>query len=98
MPVTFDDTVRAPSAWFGRCHHCRSYSPLLTFFKTVNPAFLASLTYTGFRCVGVLNRDRTFRTGFRQAGHCVNGAADSGRRSVNLPPQAAQFPSQSSYS
>ncbi len=40
----------------------------------------------------------TFRTGFRQAGQAVNSGAEIGRRSVKLPPQAAQSPSQSSYS
>jgi hypothetical protein len=39
-----------------------------------------------------------FFTGFRQAGHWVNGAALSGLRNVKRPPQAAQLPSQSSYS
>jgi hypothetical protein len=75
--------------------HCRSYSPLLTRFSTVKPAFLASETETVF---GELKADHAFRTGFLQAGHWVNGAAESGRNKVNLPPHTLQSPSQSSYS
>ena len=78
--------------------YCRSYSPLLTRFNTVNPAFFASLTESGLVIVGVLKAENTFRTGFLQAGQCVSGFALSGRRSVNVPPQAAQEPSHSSYS
>jgi len=48
--------------------------------------------------LGELNEENTFLTGFLQAGHLVNSAADSGRRSVNLPPHTLQSPSHSSYS
>jgi len=48
--------------------------------------------------LGELKVERTLRTGFLQAGHWVKGAAESGRRRVNLPPHTAQLPSQSSYS
>jgi Leucine-rich repeat (LRR) protein len=75
--------------------YCRSYSPLLTRLRTVNPAFLASETES---VLGELKLDHTFRTGFLQAGHLVSAGADSGRRKVNLPPQTLQSPSQSSYS
>jgi hypothetical protein len=75
--------------------YCRSYSPLLTRLRTVNPAFFASEIET---VLGELKVDHTRRTGFLQAGHLVNGGADSGRRKVNFPPHAAHFPSQSSYS
>jgi len=81
--------LRSPYAY------CRSYSPLLTFFSTVNPAFLASEMDSAF---GELKVDQTRRTGFLQAGHLVNGAAERGRCKVNLPPQTAQSPLQSSYS
>jgi hypothetical protein len=47
---------------------------------------------------GELNREKTFRTGFLQAGHLINGAAEMGRFSVNLPPQTLQSPSHSSNS
>ena len=77
--------------------YCRSYSPLLTRFRTVKPAFFASLTDT-LSFVGALNVEMILRTGFRQAGQCVNGAAFSGRRRVNRPPQAVQLPSHNSYS
>jgi len=76
-------------------YYCRSYSPLLTRFSTVKPAFLASEIDT---VLGELNWENTFRTGFLQAGHLVKGGAESGRRKVNLPPQTLQSPSQSSYS
>lgn len=78
--------------------YCRSYSPLLTFFNTVNPAFLASLTESGFSLIGELKLEMIFRTGFLQAGQLVSGAAESGRRKVNLPPQTLQSPSHNSYS
>ncbi len=81
-----------------RSFYCLSYSPLLTFFKTVNPAFLASETESGFNFTGELNVEIILRTGFLQAGQCVSGAAESGRCKVNLPPQTLQSPSQSSYS
>jgi len=68
---------------------------LLTFLSTVNPAFFASEIETVF---GELKVDQSRLTGFLQAGHFVKGAADSGRRNVNFPPQTAQFPSQISYS
>jgi hypothetical protein len=64
----------------------------------VNPAFFASEIDTGLVIEGVLNPEMIFFTGFRQAGHWVNGAALSGLRKVKRPPQAAQLPSQSSYS
>jgi hypothetical protein len=73
----------------------RSYSPLPVRLSTVNPAFFASEIES---VLGELKVDHTRRTGFLQAGHLVKGAADSGRRKVNFPPQATQFPSQSSYS
>jgi hypothetical protein len=38
------------------------------------------------------------RTGFRHTGQWVNGLADNGRRSVNLPPHTLQSPSHNSYS
>lgn len=78
--------------------YCRSYSPLLTRFSTVNPAFFASVTDNGLSFSGELNVERIFRTGFLHAGQWVNGLADSGRRSVNFPPHTAQSPSHSSYS
>ncbi len=83
------------SSFLIRNSHCFSYSPLLTRFKTVNPAFLASEIESAF---GELNVDHTFRTGFLHAGHWVRGAAETGRRRVNFPPQTLQSPSQSSYS
>ena len=75
--------------------YCRSYSPLLTRLRTVNPAFFASEIES---VRGELKVDHTRRTGFLHAGHLVNGAAESGRRRVNFPPHAAQVPSHSSYS
>jgi hypothetical protein len=81
--------------FFTGSRYCRSYSPLLTRFRTVNPAFLASEIESA---LGELKVDHTRRTGFLHAGHLVNGAAERGRRKANFPPQAAQFPSQSSYS
>lgn len=80
-----------------RCH-CRSYSPLLTRLRTVKPAFLASVTDSGFSLMGELKVERTLRTGFLQAGQFVSGLAESGRRRVNFPPHTAQPPSVSSYS
>ncbi len=47
---------------------------------------------------GVVNPEINLRIGFRHAGHAVNGGAVIGRRRVKRPPQAAQLPSQSSYS
>ena len=78
--------------------YCRSYSPLLTRFNTVNPAFLASDTESGLSLTGELNVERTLRTGFLQAGQRVKGAAETGRRKVNFPPHTAQLPSHNSYS
>ena len=78
--------------------YCRSYSPLLTRLRTVNPAFFASEIESGLSFTGELNVERILRTGFLHAGHCVSGGAESGRRKVNLPPQTLQLPSQSSYS
>src|SRR5262245_27183189 len=52
----------------GRGDYCRSYSPLPRRFRTVNPAFLAS----EIDCtLGELNEEKTFRTGFLQAGQFV---------------------------
>ena len=75
--------------------YCLSYSPLPSLFSTVNPAFFASEIETAF---GELNEEKTFRTGFLQAGHCVSGLADNGRRNVNFPPHTLQSPSHNSYS
>ena len=86
-----------PQFWI-LSYYCRSYSPLLTLFKTVKPAFLASLIDKGLVCCGVLNSLMILRIGFRQAGHALSSGADRGRFRVNLPPHAAQLPSQSSYS
>src|ERR1041385_9169522 len=78
--------------------HCRSYSPLPSRLNTLKPAFLASVTESGLSLVGVLNAEKTLRTGFLQAGQCVSGFADNGRFSANRPPHAGQLPSHSSYS
>lgn len=78
--------------------YCFSYSPLLTLFSTVKPAFLASVIDNGLSLTGELKVEMIFRTGFLHAGHCVRGAAESGRRSVNFPPHTLQSPSHSSYS
>jgi len=78
--------------------YCRSYSPLLTRFSTVKPAFLASVTDSGLSFIGELNEEMILRTGFLQAGQCVSGLAESGRRSVNFPPHTLQSPSHNSYS
>src|SRR2546425_323593 len=87
----------------GRCQklrraeadHCLSYSPLFTRLRTVKPAFLASDTE---RARGELKVEKTLRTGFLQAGHWARGAADRGRRRVNLPPHTLHSPSRNSYS
>jgi len=63
--------------------------------NTLNPAFLASEIETFF---GELKVEKMRRTGFLQAGHLVNAAAESGRLSVNFPPHTLQSPSQISYS
>src|SRR5208283_1048779 len=78
--------------------YCRSYSPLLTFLSTVNPAFLASEMDSGLSLCGELKVEMILRTGFLHAGQCVSGLADSGRRNVNLPPHTLQSPSHNSYS
>lgn len=78
--------------------YCRSYSPLLTRFRTVKPAFFASETESGLSFTGELKAEMILRTGFLHAGQCVKGDAESGRRKVNLPPQTLQAPSHSSYS
>jgi hypothetical protein len=78
--------------------YCLSYSPLPSRLSTVNPAFFASVTESGLSFLGELNAEKTFRTGFLQAGQLVNGFADSGRLSVNFPPHTTQLPSHSSYS
>jgi hypothetical protein len=86
----------SPRHYFNKASlYCRSYSPLLTRLRTVNPAFLASEIES---FLGELKVDHTLRTGFLQAGHLVNGGAESGRRKVNFPPHTTQLPSQSSYS
>jgi hypothetical protein len=76
----------------------RSYSPFSTRFKTVKPAFFASVIDNGFISEGVEKPEIIFRIGFLQAGQAVSGGADSGRRKVNRPPHAAQLPSHNSYS
>jgi len=63
--------------------------------KTLNPAFLAAESDSD---LGELKVDKTFRTGFLQAGQFVSGLAETGRCNVNFPPHTAQAPSQSSYS
>ena len=68
-------SFRRPSSWT-LCGYCRSYSPLLTRFSTLNPAFLAS-EIESFR--GELNVEKTRRTAFLHAGHFVKGVAESGR-------------------
>lgn len=73
--------------------HCRSYSPLPLRFKTVKPAFFASLIESGFSLTGELKVEMSFRTGRLQAGHLVSSGALTGRRSVNWPPQALHSPS-----
>jgi hypothetical protein len=85
-PLQEEETVRS---------HCLSYSPLLTRFRTLKPAFLASEMENDR---GELKLEKTLRTGFLQAGHLVKGEAERGRKRVNFPPQTAQSPSQSSYS
>ena len=79
-------------------YYCFSYSPLLTRLSTVKPAFLASVIESGFSLTGELKVEIILRTGRRQHGQTFNGGALSGRRNVNLPPQAAQSPSHNSYS
>ena len=81
-----------------RLCYCFSYSPLLTRFSTVKPAFFASETESGLSLVGELKFEMTRRTGFLQAGQAFSSAALSGRRRVKRPPHAAQLPSHSSYS
>lgn len=82
----------------GGTRYCFSYSPLLTLFSTVNPAFLASETDSGLSFWGELKPEMSLRTGFLQAGQALSSAAVTGRRKVKRPPQAAQLPSHSSYS
>src|SRR6185503_10047989 len=78
--------------------YCFSYSPLLTRFNTVKPAFFASEIESGLSFVGEVKLEMTLRTGFLQAGHAFISAALNGRRRVNRPPHAAQLPPHSSYS
>jgi hypothetical protein len=59
---------------------------------------LASVTDSGFSLCGVLKPEMILRTSFLQAGHFVNGGAESGRFNVNVPPQTLHSPSMSSYS
>src|SRR5260370_22041762 len=88
-----NDAIRGfKAAWFP---YCLSYSPLLTRLSTVKPAFFASEIES---LLGELKEEKTLRTGFLQAGHWLKGAAESGRRKTNLPPQTLQSPSQTSYS
>ena len=56
------------------------------------------LTDSGLSLIGELKVERILRTGFLHAGQLVKGLAESGRRSVNLPPHTLQSPSHSSYS
>ena len=65
--------------------YCLSYSPLLTFLSTVNPAFLASEMDSGLSLCGVLKPEMILRTGFLQAGQFVSGLADSGRFKREFP-------------
>jgi hypothetical protein len=88
--LTCVDSGRRMSALY-----CLSYSPFPKRLNTLKPAFLACEIE---RDLGELKVDQTFRTGFLHAGQFVSGLADTGRRSVNLPPHTGQFPSQSSYS
>jgi hypothetical protein len=82
-----------------RCaSYCFSYSPFPTRFKTVNPAFFASETDSGFNFVGEFTSEIIFRTGFLHSGQFVNAGRDAGRRRLNFPPQTLQSPPQSSYS
>jgi hypothetical protein len=67
-------------------------------FKTVKPAFFASVIESGFSFVGELNVEMILRTGFLQSGHFSNGGRVTGRFNVNLPPQTLQSPSINSYS
>ncbi len=60
---------------------------MLDFFKTVKPAFFASLMDKGLRYVGVLKLEIIFRTGLLQQGHFSSGLAETGRRSVKPEPQ-----------
>src|SRR5277367_2050725 len=78
--------------------YCLSYSPLLTFLSTVNPAFFASVMDSGLSFCGELKLEKILRTGFLHAGQFVSGLAESGRFKVNFPPQTLQSPSHSSYS
>jgi hypothetical protein len=78
--------------------YCFSYSPLPERFNTVNPAFFASEIDSGLSLMGELKLEKTFLTGRLHAGQFVNGLAESGRLSVNLPPQTLQSPSHNSYS
>jgi len=48
--------------------------------------------------LGELKAEKSFLTGFRQAGQATNGGADIGRRNVKRPPHGAHVPWQSSYS
>jgi hypothetical protein len=78
--------------------YCRSYSPLLDRFNTVNPAFFASVIESGLSFIGELNEEITLRTAFLHAGQLVSGFAVTGRRKVNFPPHTLQSPSHNSYS
>ena len=78
--------------------YCLSYSPLLTFLSTVNPAFFASEMDSGLSLCGVLKPEMILRTGFLHAGQFVSGLAESGRFKVNFPPQTTHLPTHNSYS
>src|SRR5690349_15744967 len=79
-PRSFRTNMSArPERIGGRTHlraseaHCRSYSPLPVFLRTVNPAFLASVTDSGFSFIGELKLERSLRTGLLHAGQFVSG-------------------------
>src|ERR1700690_3712456 len=96
----FLSTINSPApkrSKGGSTSYCFSYSPLLIFLSTVNPAFLASEMDSGLSLCGVLKPEMILRTGFLQAGQCVSALAESGRRRGNLPPHTLQSPSHSSY-
>lgn len=69
-------------------------------FKTVKPAFLASLMESGFNLIGELKLEITLRTAFLHNGHFSSGFQFTLRLSVNLPRQVGilHSPSINSYS
>ena len=86
------------TGWWFNERYCFSYSPLLVFFRTVNPAFLASEIESGLSLIGELKLEISFFTGFLHRGQLVSGVAERGRLRVNCPPQTLQLPSFSAYS